>query len=77
MCGIKHCGRDMAGQPEDEGKAFRLIAAEHTDRTRHRERTMRMLQRIAAALDKPVEEFLKANAEGTTTKTIGGGETKE
>lgn len=54
----------MAEEPEDEEEAGRRILEDCADRTRNRERTLRLLKRIADALGRPVEDFFTASADG-------------
>lgn len=57
----------MAGQPENGDQASWLTSTGNTDRTRDRERTMRMLRRIADALGRPVEDYFEPIPEGDAT----------
>lgn len=71
MCGIRYCERDMAGRPENGDQASWLTPTGNTDGTRDRERTMRMLRRIADVLGRPVEDFFKPIPEGDATVAEG------
>ena len=53
----------MAGQPKYLEPALNSASFDCADRTRSSERTMRMLQRIADVLGRPVEDFFRANTE--------------
>jgi transcriptional regulator with XRE-family HTH domain len=72
MCDIEQSERDMAGQPKYLELALNSSALDCADRTRSSERTMRMLQRIADVLGRPVEDFFRANTEETAREIKAG-----
>lgn len=61
----------MAGRPENDDQASWLTSTGLADQTVDRERTMRMLRRIADVLGRPVEDFFKPIPEGDATVAEG------